>query len=210
MAVFYGKTAWPRPCKEKLKVVKLKWVRLGCSTCHCQGQASTMGSTCHRPPKQSRKNLKKSENVWWNDQSCHLHLISAKTSPLLWHKWHETETVSPTLCKSDIVNPHSWETLVFLPLDDFLGFFVIYYFQDPTSGAKMARPSRPDKLFSPYITIFYCCICSIGATSGVTHGCLSANFLAHNIFDLRNRLSRRFRSELARSLLYLENEIGPN
>ena len=22
-------------------------------------------------------------------------------------QWHETETVSPTLCKSDIVNPHS-------------------------------------------------------------------------------------------------------
>ena len=49
-----------------------------------------------------------------------------KKFPLLWHKWHETETVSPTLCKSDIVNPHSWETLVFLPLDDFLGLCVNY------------------------------------------------------------------------------------
>ena len=49
-------------------------------------------------------------------------------SPLLWHKWHETETVSPSLCKRDIVNPHSWEALVFLWLDDFWGF-VLYPFQ---------------------------------------------------------------------------------
>ena len=94
--------------------------RTGCRKGDCAQQKN--------PKKHDEKKWRKSEKITkiWKSmvkiKSCHLHLILAKKSPLSQHKWQETETVSPALCKEDMTPPHSRETIFFLLLNDHFKF----------------------------------------------------------------------------------------
>ena len=68
-----------------------------------------------------------------------------KNTRLSQHKWQETETVSPTLCKGDIAPPHSWETIVFPSI---WWSFSNYPFQAPEVN------KTPESCFSSLNLIF--------------------------------------------------------
>ena len=76
----------------------------------------------------------------------------------IWHpepcgktQWSETERVSPTLC-IETYNSHSWETIVFLPLDDYFPF-THYKLTEVKPGVKMFQNLAPQVVHAKPVLI---------------------------------------------------------